>query len=412
MAFAACGVVVVLLIASLQTAAVTIADQRAHTAALEERLHAMEELRKWHDIFHNIAVGVCLTDPRNDTVILANPAFSAMHAISPSDIAGISIFEFFVPAERQRIGGLNAEADRSGHCGYEADCLRKEDAVFHARIHNTSVKGTNGALQYRITTTQDITNERNLEEALRQAQRLEAIGHLTAGVAHDFKNVLQGVVGCLEPVEDDAYVSAATMETVSAALSFAEHGITLTNQLLSFARKQELAPHQIELDSFLNEFCNMVTRTLGSRIETKCTVEPGLGAVWADPSQLRVALLNLAVNARDAMPSGGQLRFEASAGYPEGASEGIEGVLEGLAAIRVTDSGDGIAPEHLSKVLDPFFTTKGSDGTGMGLSMVYGFAKQSGGTLSITSEQGTGTAVELWLPLASTRSVAGEPEAL
>jgi signal transduction histidine kinase len=195
------------------------------------------------------------------------------------------------------------------------------------------------------------------------------------------------------------------MQAIVDALQFTEAGIKLTDQLLSFARKQELVPQRIELRRFLSEFCTIVSRTLGSRIKAVCKVEPGLGCIWADPSHLQLALLNLAVNARDAMPSGGQLRFEASVGYPEDAGEGLEGAPEGFAAICVMDNGEGIAPEHLSKVLEPFFTTKGSNGTGMGLSMAYGFAKQSGGTLRITSEPGKGTSVELFLPLAITRPV-------
>ena len=203
-------------------------------------------------------------------------------------------------------------------------------------------------------------------------------------------------------MEDDTSVPPATSEKVEAAVRLAEQAADLTQQLLSFARKQALRAQEIELDRFLNEFRGMLSRTLDPRIRIEVAVEPGVGAVSADPSHLRTALLNIAVNARDAMPSGGSLKFEAPANPTAAASDLVGHDLEGLAIIRVIDTGSGIAPEDLPKVCDPFFSTKGLKGNGMGLAMVHGFAKQSGGTLRITSEEGKGTCVELWLPLAST----------
>jgi PAS domain S-box-containing protein len=394
------GSVVVFLIGSLQAAAVALAEGRAKVARLEERLRAAEEPRQWRDIFHHIAIGVSMSDPKTNTIMLAKPGLAAMHMIPPNQITGISIFDLYVPAERQRVEELEVAADSNGHADYEADCIRKDGTIFPTRVHNTSVRGDNGDLLYRIVTVQDITEQRQLEAELRQAQRLEAIGQLSAGAAHDFNNVLQAMISNLELVEDDTGVPPATSEKVNTVLRPAEQGAALTSQLLSFARKQALVAHDIDLSSFLSDFCSMLSRTLGSRINIEVTVEPGLGAVSADPSHLRNALLNLAINARDAMPSGGLLKFEAST-HAAPTSEPVDGV-EGLAVIRVTDTGTGIAPEHLSKVCEPFFSTKGLNGTGMGLSMVYGFVKQSGGTLHVTSEQGKGTCVELWLPLAST----------
>jgi PAS domain S-box-containing protein len=408
-AFVVVGSVVVSFIGALQVAAVAIADSRARVAMLEERLRVAEELRQWRDIFHHIAIGVSLSDPKSNTFTLANPSFTAMHMMAPHETTGMSIFNLYAPAERQRIAELTAASDRDGHADYETDCIREDGAIFPARVHNTSVRGDNGELRYRITTVQDITEQRQLEAELRQAQRLEVIGRLTAGVAHDFNNTLQAIMSNLELVEDDTGVPATTTEKVESAIRFAEQGAALTSQLLSFARKQKLSAQQIDLGSFLNEFCSMLSRTIGSHISMEVTVEPGLGAVLADPSHLQNALLNLTINARDAMPSGGHLKFEASTHPTATTGEPADGDLEGLAVIRVTDTGTGIAPEHLSKVFDPFFSTKGLNGTGMGLSMVYGFAKQSGGILRITSEQGKGTCVELWLPLAPT---AGEDPSL
>jgi PAS domain S-box-containing protein len=401
-AFIVVGSLVVFLIGSLQAAAVALAEGRTKVARLEERLRAAEELRRWHDIFQHIAMGVALNDPKSNTVILANPTGAAMVGMTTNEIAGMSVFDLYTPAERHRIEECKVAADRNGHLDYEADCLRKDGASFPARIHNTSVRAQNGELLYRIVTIQDITRERQLEAELRQAQRLEAIGQLSAGVAHDFNNILQAIMSNLESVEDDAGVPPATAEKVDAAVRLAEQGAALTQQLLSFARKQALRPHRIDLGSFLDDFQSMMARSLDPRIKIDLAVEPGL-AVWADESHLRNALINLAINARDAMPAGGYLRIEASVLPTVATREPAEGNRsDGSVVIRLTDTGIGIPPEHLSKVCDPFFSTKGLHGTGLGLSMVHGFAQQSGGALRINSEVGKGTCVELWLPHAPT----------
>jgi PAS domain S-box-containing protein len=403
-AFAAVGSLVVFLIGSLQAAAVALAEGRAKVAQLEEHLRAADELRRWHDIFRYIAIGVKVTDPKSNTVILANPAAAAMYGMSTSEIIGMSLFDLYLPADRQSIEELRATSDRDGHADHEADCVRKDGSSFPARVHNTSVRAQNGDLQYRIVTVQDITRERLLEAELHQAQRLEAIGQLSAGVAHDFNNILQAIMSNLELVEDDTGVPPATAEKVGTAVRLAEQGAELTQQLLSFARKQALRPHLIDLGSFLEDFQRMMARSLDPRINIDLAVEPGL-SVWADKSHLRNALINLAINARDAMVAGGYLRIEASALPTAATREPVEGSPEGSAVIRLTDTGTGIPPEHLSKVCDPFFSTKGLNGTGLGLSMVHGFAQQSGGALRITSEVGKGTCVEVRLPRAPTPSV-------
>jgi PAS domain S-box-containing protein len=369
-----------------------------------ERARATEDLRRWHDIFHHIGIGVAVTDPKSNIVTLVNPACATMYAIPPNEFVGMSLFKLYLPSERQRILELKATSDCEGSVDYEVDAVRKDGSLFPAQIHHTSVRGDGEEVRYRIVTVQNITKERQLQDELRQAQRLEAIGQLSAGVAHDFNNILQAIMSNLELVEDDAGVPPATAEKVDAAVRLAEQGAELTQQLLSFARKQALRPHRIDLGSFLEDFHSMMARSLDPRIKIDLAVEPGL-SVWADSSHLRNALMNLAINARDAMPSGGYLRIEAFAPPTAATRQPVEGNFEKSIVIRLTDTGAGIPPEHLSKVCDPFFSTKGLNGTGLGLSMVHGFAQQSGGVLRIDSEVGKGTCVELWLPHAPTPSV-------
>jgi signal transduction histidine kinase len=179
----------------------------------------------------------------------------------------------------------------------------------------------------------------------------------------------------------------------------AEHGAVLTRHLLSYSRQQVLQPRSLDLHKFFSEFRSAVSRTLDPRIALTITVAPDTLPVFADPTYLHTALLNLAINARDAMSIGGTLRIEAANRPPVG--WGDDACADGLVGIRVSDTGTGMCPDVLAKACEPFFSTKGLNGTGLGLPMVYGFAKQSGGDLAIESEPGRGTRVRLWLPVSS-----------
>ena len=222
----------------------------------------------------------------------------------------------------------------------------------------------------------------------------------------------------LELVDDDIEVPAATREYVASAVRLAEQAGELVHNLLYFARKQILLPHEVDLDDFLHRFQRLATRTLDPRVRIDVVTDPGLAPVWVDARHLQTALLNLAINARDAMPSGGNLRIEAfsnrgaAASGQVGAGAEADGFvgrrsrrLDRCNVIRVSDTGTGIAPKDLARVCEPFFSTKGVNGTGLGLSMVHGFAKQSGGDLRISSEVGKGTSVEVWLPVVSSPAV-------
>ena len=242
-------------------------------------------------------------------------------------------------------------------------------------------------------------------KARQAAARMEAIGELTAGVAHDFNNLLQAIISHLELVDDVPEVPLAAREYVGNAIQIAEHGAELIHKLLSFARKHVMRPSEIPPGEFLTGFRDMLSHTLDPRIRLETSAGKDLPPILADATHLHTALLNLAINARDAMPSGGDLRIEAMSGSAVGAGA-PEGADSKLAVIRVTDTGNGMPPDVLARACEPFFSTKGLNGTGLGLSMVHGFAKQSGGDLRIFSEPDRGTCVELWLPLAPSRSDA------
>ncbi|HEX5756344.1 MAG TPA: PAS domain S-box protein [Arenimonas sp.] len=238
------------------------------------------------------------------------------------------------------------------------------------------------------------------EEQLAHAQRLEAIGQLTGGIAHDFNNMLTVVSGNLQLLELEA--DAGALELIGNARRAVEHGAALTAKLLAFARKQRLAPALIDVDALMRDLGGLLTRTLGDLVKLKIDKPSGLPTIHADPSQLESALLNLALNARDAMPRGGTLDISATALRMPEAPLGSELQPGHYLCFTVQDSGHGMPPEVLARAFEPFFTTKDvGKGSGLGLSMVYGFVRQSGGDVRIDSRLGYGTRIELFFPVAA-----------
>jgi len=260
--------------------------------------------------------------------------------------------------------------------------------------------------RYIITTARDLTEREQLEAQLRQAQKMEAIGHLTGGVAHDFNNLLAVVMGSAELAKRRPGNAPALMENV---LRAGERGVALTRQLLSFSRRQPADPQVLDLRVELPRIAAMLRASLRGDIALHTTVTDDVWLIEADPSELEIALLNIAVNARDAMPDGGRFEISVANADPRMA----DAPAGEHVAIVLRDTGTGIAPDLLGKVFDPFFTTKGpGSGTGLGLSQVYGFAQQSGGAVRIASTPGNGTTIALYLPrslkrLAEKRAATG-----
>jgi signal transduction histidine kinase len=243
-------------------------------------------------------------------------------------------------------------------------------------------------------------NRRALAEAeLRQAQKMEALGQLTGGVAHDFNNLLTVLQGSLEMLSGRQQ-SDQLQARVDAALRTVERGERLTEQLLAFARRQPLAKATIDLNTQLRGMAELLARTVGSRIAIHTDLAPDLWPVDADATQLELAVINLAINARDAMPDGGELGIRTfNRVVPPGAAPEQPTKAADFVGLEISDTGNGMPPEVTARAFEPFFTTKeAGKGTGLGLSMVYGFARQSGGSASIRSDVGRGTAVTLLLP--------------
>ncbi len=243
------------------------------------------------------------------------------------------------------------------------------------------------------------------EEQLRQSQKMEAVGQLTGGIAHDFNNMLTGIIGSLDIVKRRlASGKTADLERfMDAAAPSAQRAAALTHRLLAFSRRQTLDPRPIDVNVLVKSLEELLTRTIGEQIELDVALKPELVLAKADANQLESALLNLAINARDAMPKGGKLIIETTdAQLDPNYVKRHDGLQPGrYILVAVSDTGVGMSAEVLQKAVDPFFTTKPlGQGTGLGLSMVYGFAKQSGGHIRIHSHPGQGTSVKLYLPMA------------
>jgi signal transduction histidine kinase/DNA-binding response OmpR family regulator len=252
-----------------------------------------------------------------------------------------------------------------------------------------------------LVVVEDVTVRVRAEEAARQAQKMEAIGHLTGGVAHDFNNLLQVISANLDLAASDAATNPRLMARLRNAEAAVERGSRLTAQLLAFARRQALDPRAINPGRLVLEMTDMLRRALGERIEVEASVAGGLWNTFADPNQVQNAILTLAINGRDAMPDGGKLTIEVSNAFLDDdyAAQHAEVAAGQYVLIAVTDTGTGMAPDVVARAFEPFFTTKGEgQGTGLGLSQVYGFVKQSGGHVKIYSEVGDGTTVKLYLP--------------
>ena len=293
--------------------------------------------------------------------------------------------------------------------GREVEARRKDGSIFpiDLAVGEARFGGT------RIFTgfIRDLTQRARMEAELRQAQRMEAVGQLTGGLAHDFNNLLTVITGNLEMLERRVAGDSDAQTLLGEAQEAAELGAKLSNRLLAFGRRQPLRPEPIDLGALVWGLTDLLRRTLGAAVRIETRFAQNLPIAMADPGQFENALLNLAINARDAMPEGGQLIIETAAVEVDeeyAAAAGIDLVTGGYVSLSVTDTGVGMSPEIRERAFEPFFTTKGPGaGSGLGLSMVYGFVKQSGGHVRLDSEEGRGTTVRLYLP-ASEGDGSGE----
>jgi len=333
-----------------------------------------------------------------------NRACERLFGWSAGEVEGRNVSMLMQPPDREAHDGHLERYRRTGErrivgLGREVRAQRKDGSSFPCELSVGEMRQGDSVAFVGIL--RDLSERKRIELELLHAHKLDAIGQLTGGIAHDFNNLLTVISGNLEML-DGLVADPEQRALLAEARETTELGAQLTSRLLGFARRQALEPRVIDPNELVLDMSDLLRRTLGQSIRIGTVLANRLKPVRADPGQLQNALLNLALNGRDAMPEGGELVVEtANAELDEADVAGAELAPGRYVAIAVTDSGGGMTPEIKAKAIEPFFTTKGSGaGTGLGLSMVYGFARQSGGGLRIESEPGHGTTVTVYLPQA------------
>src|SRR5579864_6283318 len=372
---------------------------------------SQENLRRseanFRSLVTNAPYGICRCDSTGK-ILDANPAFLQLLGMaSANDLVGQHIFGLY--AENDQWFAL-ADFLRSAQPfkGVTAEWKRKDGTTTVVRISGRSVlNGGDGGLVFELF-AEDVTERRILEQQLRQSQKMEAIGRLAGGIAHDFNNLLMVISGysefLLERLGAEPHLRGPAQEIASAS----ERASSLTRQLLAFSRKQMLAPRIVNLNDIATENLKMLTRMIGEDIDLVMTPGKNLWSVRADAGQIEQVIMNLAVNARDAMPSGGKLTIETANITLDEEYARVHAPLHAgdYVMVAISDTGAGMDADTQSHIFEPFFTTKGTKGTGLGLSTVYGIVKQSGGYIWVYSEVGRGTTFKIYLPRVASAETA------
>ena len=338
---------------------------------------------------------------------------------SADEIIGQHFSRFYTAADREKGEPRNAidTARREGRFEKEGWRVRKDGTQFWAHVVIDPIRDETGAVIGFAKVTRDITERRDAQKALEQArealahsQKMDAIGQLTGGIAHDFNNLLTAILGSLELANRRLPADAKVTPLIANAMQAAQRGAALTQRMLAFARRQDLDLKPVDVPALVRGMTDLLQSSLGPAVPIETHFPLKLSLAHADANQLEMALLNLAVNARDAMPGGGSIVIAAR---EEVVASGSAGKLKAgrYVCLSVRDTGEGMDKTTLARAMEPFFTTKGvGRGTGLGLSMVHGMTEQSGGRFILKSRKGAGTTAEIWLPVAKLSRDTGESD--
>jgi PAS domain S-box-containing protein len=393
-----------------------VANRRlAHEISEREGAEAAQRESEalYRAIFANNADFLFVMDVSEDGVFSVaelNPAFESATGITTVAARGRDIRDLTSEAVANQLIGHYQAVIAAAKPVFDRDTYLLPNGVRTWESIHVPVRNEAGRIERIVGSARDVTDRDHAEDQLRRAQRMEAIGHLTGGVAHDFNNLLQVIRGNLEMIAPDVADREAAAQRLRNALHGADRAAQLTRQLLAFARRQPLEPKVVNPGRMIGEMSDMLRRMLGEAVEVETLVADGLWNTLADPAQVESAMLNLAINARDAMPQGGRLSIAVANATLDRDQHDSEVEPGQYVLIAVSDTGHGMAPEVAARVFEPFFTTKGEEkGTGLGLSMVYGFVKQSNGHVEIHSEVDRGTTVKIFLPRAHQDETSKEP---
>jgi len=366
---------------------------------------AQEGLRRsevnFRSLVTNAPYGICRCDAAG-ILLSANPALVSMLGYdSPAQLIGSNLANLYGDMQQWFTLADYLRSQQKFH-GLSADWQRQDQTNINVRLSGRTIRGERNALFFELF-AEDVTEHRALEQQLRQAQKMEAVGRLAGGIAHDFNNLLMVISGycefLLERVGSEIALRAPAQEIANAA----NRATSLTRQLLAFSRKQMLTVKVLDLNAIVTENLKMLTRLIGEDIDLVMVPGEELGAVKADPGQIEQVIMNLAVNARDAMPHGGKLTIETANATLDDEYARLHGPIRPgeYVMLAISDTGSGMDADTQTHIFEPFFTTKGPKGTGLGLSTVYGIVKQSEGYIWVYSEPGKGTTFKIYLPRVS-----------
>lgn len=379
--------------------------------ATETALRQSEE--RFRGSFEAAAHGMALASP-DGRLMAVNPVMASLLGQDERSIKRESLQNLVddrdKPTLLNKVGRILAGELESAQMELRFPC--KNGKLIWGLTSISIVRNSNGMVAHFVVQIVDLTARRETEERLKNARKMEAIGQLTGGIAHDFNNMLQVIMGNLQLVQDHL-TTESSKEYLTEALDAAARGADLTTQLLAFSRRQSLAPENISVNGLIESMNGIIRRTVGEAVEFKAELMEAEAQISADLSQLETALVNLALNCRDAMPNGGCLTIQTRSVYlNEAYAARLPEVTPGhYVLISVTDTGTGIPEDVVENVLEPFFTTKdASQASGLGLSMAYGFIRQSGGHMDVCSEVGKGTSIKLYLPRVDVETVPDETD--
>jgi PAS domain S-box-containing protein len=362
------------------------------------------ETREFLDaIMESVPAMLLVKDARDGKCILLNRAGEELLGCDRSEIVGKNANDIMSKEDADLIALQDRQALLFGlpYETHEHQLTTRNRGARLVRTKRVPVIDAGGDAKYVLTFTEDVTQQRQIEEQLRQAQKMEAIGELTGGLAHDFNNLLAIVIGNLDILKELGTGDSGKDDLVADAMAAALSGSELTKRLLAFARRQPLQPERIDLNELIGGISRLLTRTLGENVTIALDLDGTISPIVADRAQLETSIANLANNARDAMPGGGRLTIATRHARLDQAYAAQHAEVEpgNYVAMEVSDTGQGMTPDVLARIFEPFYTTKGlGKGTGLGLSMVFGFMKQSGGHINAYSEPGRGTTFRLYFP--------------
>ncbi len=381
---------------------------------VSQRVEVGRELQRWARIFEHAGWGVAIVSADGGTIESVNPAFAAMHGWSVEELGGKPMNE--LSARQQDFPRMNPLFDARGHQIWETERVHRSGKIVPALIDATAVKDPDGQVIYYAVNVQDLTERRRAEEQVRQAQKMEAVGRLAGGVAHDFNNMMMIIMGFSDFLLTNLEREDPRWSDADEIRKAAERAMHLTRQLLGFGRQQLVARHVLSLNEVVSGMERMLRPLLGEDIKLITRLSVGLGGVEADYGQLEQVVMNLALNARDAMRGGGRLTIETiDVELPEGYAYhhiGLDIPPGPYVMLIVTDTGHGMTPEVKARLFEPFFTTKpATQNTGLGLATVYGIVAQSAGYIWVESEPEEGSTFRVCFPRVELEGAAVETPA-